>query len=65
VHLGSEEAGDLTECYLCKKQLDGWEPSDDPAYDAIRRLFLLLRDRSLLIPESPPPLILYLVFFVC
>ena len=30
VHIGTEESPDWTECYLCKKQLAGWEPSDDP-----------------------------------
>jgi hypothetical protein len=31
-YIGSEESPDCTSCFMCNKQLDGWDPSDDPEY---------------------------------
>ncbi|CAD1481257.1 unnamed protein product [Heterotrigona itama] len=28
--VGSKEEPDLVECFICSKQLDGWNPDDDP-----------------------------------
>ncbi|XP_058791458.1 baculoviral IAP repeat-containing protein 5 [Phymastichus coffea] len=28
--VGGEDEPDLAECFMCSKQLDGWEPEDDP-----------------------------------
>ncbi|XP_033214216.1 baculoviral IAP repeat-containing protein 5 [Belonocnema kinseyi] len=28
--VGSKEEPDLVECFICSKQLDGWDPDDDP-----------------------------------
>ncbi|XP_074647862.1 baculoviral IAP repeat-containing protein 5-like [Tubulanus polymorphus] len=30
VHCPSNEEPDLAKCYICLKELDGWEPTDDP-----------------------------------
>lgn len=30
--VGSKEEPDLVECFICSKQLDGWDPDDDPWY---------------------------------
>ena len=27
---GGENEPDLAKCYFCRKELDGWEPEDDP-----------------------------------
>ena len=27
---GGENEPDLVRCYFCRKELDGWEPEDDP-----------------------------------
>ena len=29
-HVGSDEAPDLVRCYYCRREMDGWEPSDVP-----------------------------------
>lgn len=29
-HTPTEASPDLVQCYCCHKELDGWEPSDDP-----------------------------------
>lgn len=29
-HVPSENEPDLVKCFLCLKELDGWEPEDDP-----------------------------------
>jgi len=34
--LGDDEP-DLVECFICGKQLNGWEPDDDPWYIAHNR----------------------------
>lgn len=31
-HVPSENEPDLVKCFLCLKELDGWEPEDDPWY---------------------------------
>ena len=28
--VGTKDEPDLAECFICGKQLDGWEPEDDP-----------------------------------
>ncbi|EFN75940.1 Baculoviral IAP repeat-containing protein 5, partial [Harpegnathos saltator] len=28
--IGNSDEPDLVECFICGKQLDGWEPDDDP-----------------------------------
>lgn len=28
--IATKEEPDLVECFICTKQLDGWEPTDDP-----------------------------------
>ncbi|XP_011496715.1 PREDICTED: baculoviral IAP repeat-containing protein 5 [Ceratosolen solmsi marchali] len=28
--VGEKDEPDLVECFICSKQLDGWEPDDDP-----------------------------------
>lgn len=28
--VGGKEEPDLVECFICSKQLDGWDPDDDP-----------------------------------
>jgi baculoviral IAP repeat-containing protein 5 len=28
--IGDKDEPDLAECFICSKQLDGWEPDDDP-----------------------------------
>ncbi|XP_046143314.1 baculoviral IAP repeat-containing protein 5 isoform X1 [Osmia bicornis bicornis] len=28
--IGGEKEPDLVECFVCSKQLDGWDPDDDP-----------------------------------
>ncbi|KAL0118246.1 hypothetical protein PUN28_009119 [Cardiocondyla obscurior] len=28
--IGNDDEPDLVECFICGKQLNGWEPSDDP-----------------------------------
>ncbi|XP_051158137.1 baculoviral IAP repeat-containing protein 5 [Leptopilina boulardi] len=28
--VGNKNEPDLVECFICSKQLDGWEPNDDP-----------------------------------
>ncbi|XP_076680390.1 baculoviral IAP repeat containing deterin isoform X1 [Andrena cerasifolii] len=28
--IGGKEEPDLVECFICSKQLDGWDPDDDP-----------------------------------
>ncbi|XP_043258407.1 baculoviral IAP repeat-containing protein 5 isoform X2 [Colletes gigas] len=28
--IGSKEEPDLVECFICSKQLDGWDPNDNP-----------------------------------
>ncbi|KAG8223306.1 hypothetical protein J437_LFUL001180 [Ladona fulva] len=30
VYCGTENEPDLVKCYVCLKELDGWEPEDDP-----------------------------------
>ncbi|XP_078035630.1 baculoviral IAP repeat containing deterin [Augochlora pura] len=30
VAIGGKQEPDLVECFICSKQLDGWEPEDDP-----------------------------------
>ncbi|XP_076648704.1 baculoviral IAP repeat containing deterin [Halictus rubicundus] len=30
VAVGGKEEPDLVECFICSKQLDGWDPEDDP-----------------------------------
>lgn len=30
--VGGKEEPDLVECFICSKQLDGWDPDDDPWY---------------------------------
>ena len=30
--IGDSNEPDLVECFICSKQLDGWEPDDDPWY---------------------------------
>ncbi|XP_076292602.1 baculoviral IAP repeat containing deterin [Lasioglossum baleicum] len=30
IAIGSEDEPDLVECFICSKQLDGWDPEDDP-----------------------------------
>lgn len=30
--IGDNDEIDLVECFMCGKQLDGWEPTDDPWY---------------------------------
>lgn len=32
VHRPTAESPDLVECFVCHKQLDGWDPTDDPMY---------------------------------
>ena len=29
-HTPSENEPDLVTCYVCCKEMDGWEPTDDP-----------------------------------
>ena len=29
-HTPSENEPDLVTCYVCYKEMDGWEPTDDP-----------------------------------
>ena len=29
---GSKKEPDLAECFVCQKELDGWEENDDPWY---------------------------------
>lgn len=31
--IGGKEEPDLVECFMCSKQLDGWDPDDDPWYE--------------------------------
>lgn len=43
--IGDNNEPDLVECFICGKQLDGWEAQDDPwlvVCDKIIYLFLLL-----------------------
>lgn len=35
-HCPTENEPDLARCYVCFKELDGWEPSDDPAKEHAR-----------------------------
>ncbi|XP_031834715.1 baculoviral IAP repeat containing deterin [Nomia melanderi] len=30
IAIGNKEEPDLAECFICSKQLDGWDPDDDP-----------------------------------
>ncbi|XP_015588680.1 baculoviral IAP repeat-containing protein 5 [Cephus cinctus] len=30
VAIGGNDEPDLVECFVCKKQMDGWDPDDDP-----------------------------------
>lgn len=30
--IGDNSEPDLVECFICGKQLNGWEPNDDPWY---------------------------------
>lgn len=30
--VGNQDEPDLVECFICGKQLDGWESHDDPWY---------------------------------
>lgn len=30
LYIGNKREPDLVECFICSKQLDGWEPNDDP-----------------------------------
>ena len=34
---GGENEPDLVRCYFCRKELDGWEPEDDPWAEHSRR----------------------------
>ena len=35
-HVPSDKEPDLVRCYVCLKELEGWEPEDDPWYDFYR-----------------------------
>lgn len=39
--VGGKNEPDLVECFICSKQLDGWDPDDDPWYE-LSFFFLLL-----------------------
>lgn len=30
--VGGKKEPDLVECFICSKQLDSWDPDDDPWY---------------------------------
>uniref|UniRef100_L7LZH2 Putative baculoviral iap repeat-containing protein 5 n=1 Tax=Rhipicephalus pulchellus TaxID=72859 RepID=L7LZH2_RHIPC len=48
-HCPTENEPDLARCYVCFKELDGWEPSDDPAKEHSRSVncaFLRLGKKS-------------------
>ncbi len=54
-YTGSESAPDATQCFMCGKDLDGWEKNDDPAYvesllpfDYFISLLLLIFDMAAL-----------------
>ena len=34
--IGTDKEPDLVRCYWCRKELDGWEPTDDPAKEHSR-----------------------------
>ncbi|KAK1129789.1 hypothetical protein K0M31_019499 [Melipona bicolor] len=34
--VGGKEEPDLVECFICSKQLDGWDPEDDPWNEHIK-----------------------------
>ena len=36
-HVGSESEPDLVRCYYCRRELDGWEPTDVPWDEHKRR----------------------------
>jgi len=36
-HVGTEKEPDLVRCYWCRRELDGWEPTDDPLEEHRRR----------------------------
>lgn len=29
-HCGNDKEPDYVQCFVCQKELDGWEPNDDP-----------------------------------
>lgn len=35
--VGSSKEPDLVRCYFCQRELDGWEPEDDPWDEHLRR----------------------------
>ena len=35
--IGSSKEPDLVRCYYCRRELDGWEPEDDPWQEHLRR----------------------------
>ena len=35
--VGTDDEPDLVRCYYCRRELDGWEPSDDPWAEHARR----------------------------
>lgn len=42
--IGKNEEPDLVECFICSKQLDGWDPDDDPWYVSLSaNLFYVLK----------------------
>ena len=35
--IGSSTEPDLVKCYYCQREIDGWEPEDDPWEEHLRR----------------------------
>ena len=35
--IGSSKEPDLVKCYYCQREIDGWEPDDDPWEEHLRR----------------------------
>lgn len=36
--IGGSDEPDLVRCYWCRKEMDGWEPTDDPMAEHKRNL---------------------------